>query len=89
MEDEESDEYLKNRTNNPIESYNRTLNESFVYSHPTMEVFVDVIKNKSLQYVKKLNMIAAGKMERPEHQPTSRFEIPDDYYNRRVKKNKK
>ena len=40
----EKDDLLRNRTNNPPERYNRTLNDMFPNAHPSMSQCVSTIK---------------------------------------------
>lgn len=44
-----SNEDFKNRTNNPIERYNRRMNENFMNAHPNLCSFAETIK-KEFQY---------------------------------------
>ena len=44
---EDSESILINRTNNPVERYNRTMNELLPTPHPTMVAFVSAIRQES------------------------------------------
>jgi len=55
--DDKHDEIIVNRTNNPIERYNRTLNALFPNAHPTVQKFVQAIDLESLSFVKNLELI--------------------------------
>lgn len=78
--DENSDVTLINRTNNPLERFNRRLNDSFPSPHPTMNQFVDTIREISDDYVLVLNRIKQGNYPRPVHQPATIHSIPSDYH---------
>ena len=51
---------LINRTNNPLERYNRIMNEHFSTPHPTMVNFVAVIRNEAINYVDTLECVKKG-----------------------------
>jgi len=53
---ENDEDILINRTNNPLERYNRALNE-LLPTHPTMAVFVEGIQNEARKYVDLLENI--------------------------------
>ncbi|KUF90247.1 hypothetical protein AM588_10002807 [Phytophthora nicotianae] len=42
---------IVNRTNNPLERYNRTLNDAFSVAHPDVTLFISVIEAQSREYV--------------------------------------
>jgi hypothetical protein len=71
---------LINRTNNPLERFNRELNQAFPTAHPSMNDFVATIKRISCEYLYKLNRIDCGSMKKPVHAPVNRYPIPVDYY---------
>jgi hypothetical protein len=50
-------EFLINRTNNPIERYNKRIKNCFSSPHPSMAEFVQVLKNEA-------NYFNDNKMER-------------------------
>jgi len=60
--DDNHDEIIVNRTNNPIERYNRTLNALFPNAHPTVQKFVQAINEESLSFVEKLELIKKKKI---------------------------
>ncbi|EGZ24005.1 hypothetical protein PHYSODRAFT_480393 [Phytophthora sojae] len=70
---------IVNRTNNALERFNRTLNESFTTSHPSLLTFVDVIKTKSQNYVDLIEDIRHQRQQPPDHANLARVEVPDDY----------
>ena len=48
---ENSEFTLINRTNNPLERFNRKMNDSFPTPHPTKTSFVETIRQISDDYV--------------------------------------
>jgi hypothetical protein len=73
---------LVNRTNNPLERFNKTLNQKFQDGQPTMVNFVEIIRKLSNNFV---DTLAQQKRKRrrvnPErHQEVTIQKIPDDYY---------
>mmetsp|Transcript_21556 Transcript_21556/g.27912 ORF Transcript_21556/g.27912 Transcript_21556/m.27912 type:complete len:98 (+) Transcript_21556:203-496(+) len=72
-------EHLINCTNNPLERYNRTLNEAFPTAHPNMMQFVQTIKAESHRILHELELIKHGAMKSPEHMPPTRIVIPEEY----------
>ena len=72
---------LINRTNNPCESFNSRLNQSFAHVHPTMLAFIDKIRSISNEYVAELKEIqhSNGKrIRRSNHGPTLHA-LPETY----------
>ena len=76
---ENPDITLVNRTNNPLERFNRRLNNSFPSPHPSMSQFIDTVRAISDDYVLVLNRIKQGNYPPPVHQPATIHEIPSDY----------
>jgi hypothetical protein len=68
-----------NRTNNPVERLNRTLNAEFPNDHPSMLQFINGIRGLCNRYAEDVDFISRGKKSKPVHQPVSRTPIPDDY----------
>ncbi|KAK1933972.1 hypothetical protein P3T76_011732 [Phytophthora citrophthora] len=58
---------IVNRTNNPLERYNRELNGSFSTPRPNLANFVGVIEKHSHYYVTLLEDIARGRARAPVH----------------------
>jgi hypothetical protein len=77
-EDEEL--IIINRTNNPLERFNRQMNDAFPNAHPNMENFVETInkisteKNEELLHLQKNR-----KMKKQKHNPITINAIPADY----------
>ena len=72
---------LVNRTNNPCESFNSRLNQSFPHAHPTMLSFIDQIRSISNDYVVQLQEIqrSNGKRTRRSNQGPTLHALPDTY----------
>lgn len=54
------EDFMINRTNNPLERYNRTMNNKFPVAHPSMVNFVTSIREESQNFVKSLEYIKKG-----------------------------
>jgi hypothetical protein len=66
-----------NRTNNPIERYNRRLNMKFPgVAHPSMAHFVEVLCDEALFYVELIRNLDAGLAVPQDHQPLFSFVPP-------------
>ena len=86
MNNENKDEILINRTNNPLERFYRELKKR-ISLRPSMPEFITVIKAISNEYVIEIKNIArlGGRVKK--HQKPRRKEkatehkIPDDYIN--------
>jgi hypothetical protein len=73
------EDILINRTNNPLERYNRTLNEAFSVAHPNMMQFVETLQNHANKYNNDLELIRTRKLRAPKHQEPNIHPIPDEY----------
>jgi len=74
------EELLVNRTNNPLERYNRTLAECFNHcTHPTMVEFVKVIRNEGVRVAELHDMTFRNLIQRPSRNLPIIPEIPQDY----------
>jgi hypothetical protein len=78
LEDDPND--LINRTNNPLERYNRTLNKAFPEAHPSVIDFVRVIRSEGQRYVRKYEEIKRGRRARQHHLLPTLFTVPQSYY---------
>ncbi|GMF51050.1 unnamed protein product [Phytophthora fragariaefolia] len=58
-----------NRTNNPLERYNRSLNEAFSVAHPDITQFIGVIDEQSRENVRLLADILNRRARAPNHAP--------------------
>ena len=68
-----------NRTNNPLERFNRTLNKAFPTAHPNMDNFVSTINSISGRFVDLLKDIQRGRARPPHHEPVPVPTIPAAY----------
>ena len=71
------DDKLVNRTDNPLERFNRTLNNFFPNGHPAQ--FVEVLKDICNTTLEKLKLIQRGRDTAPEHTPPTIYGIPEEY----------
>ena len=71
---------MVNRTNNPLERYNRTLNQAFPCAHPTMDHFVSTINKEARRYARLLLDIQRGHANPPTHAPVPTVVIPRAYH---------
>jgi len=62
------------RTNNPLERYNRRLNEQFGNAHPNLVRFVAAIRSEENLYSMQIRDIRQGRLERPGGR--NKFELP-------------
>ena len=78
---EDGHDVIVNRTNNPLERFNRKLNEQ-VPKHPTMQTFVECIKSIFNDYIDKMKVIKLGKRGKaPKHAEVASLlpTIPADF----------
>ncbi|ETO66972.1 hypothetical protein F444_15973, partial [Phytophthora nicotianae P1976] len=75
-------EDIVNRTNNPLERYNRTLNDAFSVAHPDVTQFISVLEAQSREYVRLINDISNRRTTAPAHapaQPAPAFDSDSDF----------
>jgi hypothetical protein len=65
-------EDIVNRTSNPLERYNRTLNTHFNGGHPDVTRFISVIEQKSRENLRLLTDISNRRASAPNHAPAQR-----------------
>ena len=70
---------LVNRTNNPLERYNRRLKEQLGH-HPSMMNFIAGIKLEAQHFLEELQLISSRKKSAPERMEIILPTIPDDYW---------
>lgn len=76
-----SDDNLINRTNNPLERYNKTMNAAFGHNgHPSMIQFLTQIRSEACNYSKTLDCIRKKVQRAPPHQPCHYMIVPEQYY---------
>jgi hypothetical protein len=76
----DTNDLLRNRTNNPLERYNRTSNDMFPNAHPSMPQFVTTIKGESQRYNEMLKDIEEIRQEPVHHKAVEIPNIPREYY---------
>ena len=76
--DEDGYSVLVNRTNNPLERFNRKLNER-IPRHPTVQVLVENLKDICNEYVDTMKDIKYKKYKAPKHLPVPIPVIPADF----------
>lgn len=64
---------IVNRTNNPLECYNRLVAERCGVAHPILLAFVETLKEESLSYVTLLDDIRHKRQEPPRHAQEIRY----------------
>lgn len=69
------------RTNNCIERFNRTMNESFPTPHPNLPQFIRTIQEHSSRCVERIRRMSRGDEEAPRHNTTLVFGFPPLDYN--------
>jgi hypothetical protein len=70
---------IVNRTNNPLEKYNRDFADCFNTVHPNLLTFIQVAKSNASSYVWLINNIRLGVEEAPAHASNSVVIIPPAY----------
>ena len=76
-EKERSD--IINKTNNPLERFNREYNEAMNTNRPSISHFVQTINALSNKKVTQMKAIAQKKESKPQHLPVKYVSIPRDY----------
>ena len=77
-ETEDGVDVMVNRTNNPLERFNRRLNEAMP-THPTMQHFVETIKNICNDYVDQMRATSKGIGRKMKHATLNMPTIPEDF----------
>jgi hypothetical protein len=73
------DDFLINRTNNPMERYNRALNDKFPTAHPSAVDLVEVLKRDAEEFLLTMNDIRKTRKKMQEHKPVDIPSVPNDY----------
>ena len=77
---EDADSVFNNRTNNPLERFNRVLNDE-LREHPTVAGFITNLKEIIQKYLDIIARIKGGKILKTKHKKTTVTPMPDDYLN--------
>lgn len=67
-----------NRTNNPLEKYNRDF-ASRMGVHPGLLAFIEGTKREAARYIQRIEDIKHLRQKAPQHAPPATLEIPEDY----------
>lgn len=70
---------VANRTNNPLERYNRRFNGLFPNSHPGLLKFVSVLKKEAEFQIRRVENVRARREDPPAYLEVQFPPIPDDY----------
>ncbi|OQR86319.1 hypothetical protein ACHHYP_20496 [Achlya hypogyna] len=70
-----------NRTNNPLEKYNRNFGDKFPAAYPGLLSFIQVTKEDASNYVTRLNDIMYGCRNPAQHAASTTPTIPESYTN--------
>ena len=76
---------MVNRTNNPLERFNRKLNEK-ITRHPTLTVLIDALKEITGDYVQTMEHIKYKKYKPMKHLPVPIPKIPEDFADFKIPK---
>ena len=77
---EDAETVFINRTNNPLDRFNRVLNDK-LGEHPTIAVFITSLKEIIQEYLDLIARIKGGKIRKTKHKKPTVTPIPDDYLN--------
>ncbi|KUF85733.1 Bifunctional aspartate aminotransferase [Phytophthora nicotianae] len=67
-----------NRTNNPLEKYNRDF-ASRMSTHPGLLAFIEGTKREAARYIRRIEDIKHLRQTASQHAPPAKLEIPEDY----------
>jgi hypothetical protein len=73
------DVIVRNRTNNALERFNRTIKET-LGTHPPIQKYVDGIKQISIDYVQRIENIRKNRERAPTYVSNRVSELPEDFY---------
>ncbi|KAG3232845.1 hypothetical protein PI124_g22077 [Phytophthora idaei] len=71
---------LQNRTNNPLESYNRAFGDRFSVKHPSLLSFVEIAKEDTRRYVQLIDDVKHNRREPPAHAQEVEPRIPPEFH---------
>lgn len=66
---------IVNRTNNPLERYNKTLGDAFKSTHPDLLTFCEVVKEESMRYLTEMEDVRLLRGDPPSRAPE--YECPE------------
>ncbi|KAE9301225.1 hypothetical protein PF008_g22816 [Phytophthora fragariae] len=70
---------LQNRTNNPLESYNRTFGDRFSVKHPSLLSFVETAKEEGRRFVQLIEDVKQNRREPPDHAQNVEPHVPAEF----------
>ncbi|ETL99729.1 hypothetical protein F441_03695 [Phytophthora nicotianae CJ01A1] len=70
---------LHNRTNNPLENYNRAFGDRFSVKHPSLLSFVKIAKDGAGRYVRLIEDVKHKRREPTAHAPEVEPRIPLEF----------
>ena len=80
LNDPNGEKELRQRTNNCLERYNREMNNAFKTAHPNLITFIEIIKGKSLDYVKRIKRVLNNEERPPIHNTDINIpKVPQSY----------
>lgn len=69
----------QNRTNNPLESYNRAFGERFSVKHPSLFSFVETAKEEGRRFVQLIDDVKQNRRDPPRHAQSVEPRVPNDF----------
>ncbi|GMF51835.1 unnamed protein product [Phytophthora fragariaefolia] len=70
---------LQNRTDNPLESYNRAFSDRFSVKHPSLLSFVETAKEEARRFVQLIDDVKQNRRDPPRHAQSVEPRIPNDF----------
>ncbi|GMF18167.1 unnamed protein product [Phytophthora fragariaefolia] len=70
---------LQNRTDNPLESYNRAFSDRFSVKHPSLLSFVETSKEEARRFVQLIDDVKQNRRDPPRHAQSVEPRIPNDF----------
>ncbi|GMF30579.1 unnamed protein product [Phytophthora fragariaefolia] len=70
---------LQNRTNNPLESYNRAFGDRFSVKYPSLLSFVETAKEESRRFVQLIDEVKQNRRDPPRHAQSVEPRVPNDF----------
>ncbi|KAG3078166.1 hypothetical protein PI125_g21058 [Phytophthora idaei] len=71
---------LQNRTNNPLEGYNRAFGDRFTVKHPSLLSFVETAKADARRFVQLIDDVKHNRRDPPPHAPNVEPRIPVEFH---------
>ncbi|KAG3032222.1 hypothetical protein PC121_g4092 [Phytophthora cactorum] len=71
---------LQNRTNNPLEGYNRAFGDRFTVKHPSLLSFVETAKADARRFMQLIDDVKHNRRYSPPHAPNVEPRIPVEFH---------